>query len=268
MARAFWRGAISFGMVVIPVRMYVATTSNTPAFHFLHNKCLTRPKQVLYCEQDNEYLTTKDTVRGYEYARGQYVVLEDNDFKKVLVKTTHTIDIRGFVDAQEIEAIYYDGSHYLEPEELGVKPFSLLREALSSTRQVGIAKVTFQRREHLCCVRPLDDIMLLHTLHYSDEILPRSELTPAKVDVAPEEREMAVSLVKAMARSFKVDEYEDKYRVALQKVIEAKIKGEEIKVPREAKVAVPDLMSALRASIEAATKKVSEKRPVATGAKE
>lgn len=176
MARPFWNGAISFGLVSIPVKMYVATESKSPGFHYLHKKCLTRLKQVLYCEQDNEYITTRDTVLGYEYSKGQYAVFKEGDFENVPIRTTHTIDIIGFVKFQEIDPIYYYSSHYLEPEKLGAKPFGLLREALLKTERVGIAKVSFQRREHLCCLRPLDDIMSLHSLHYRNEIRPRGEI--------------------------------------------------------------------------------------------
>ncbi len=227
MPRAFWEGVISFGLVAIPVKMYVGTESKTLSFHLLHKKCLTRPKQILYCEMDNEYFSTKETVRGYEIAKEQYVVLDESDFSKVPVKTSHAIDILGFVEAKEIDPIYYYGSHYLEPEELGTKPFRLLREALEKTGLVGIAKVAFQRREHLGCLRPLEDILVLHTIHYHHEILSRKELAPPKSDVAKAELDMAISLVKAMAKSFNPEDYEDEYQEALKKVIEAKITGRE-----------------------------------------
>ena len=265
MARAFWKGAISFGMVVIPVRMYLATQSQTPAFHFLHKKCLTRPKQVLYCEADKEYFSAKETVRGYEYSKEQYLVLDENDFKKVPVGTTHAIEIHGFVNSDEIDPIYYHASHYLEPEELAARPFALLREALLKTKRIGVAKVTFQRREHLCCLQPFDNSLALHTMYYSEEVLPRIEVAPPKEKLKKEELELAVSLVNSMARSFNAAEYEDKYRLALEQLIEAKIKGEEVKAPRVPKVEMPDLMSALRASVEAAMKRPAKKEAVPAG---
>lgn len=264
MARAFWKGAISFGLVVIPVKMYVATESKSLGLHLLHRKCLTRPKQVLYCGVDNEYFDSKQTVKAYEYTKGQYVVLDESDFKKVPVKTTHTIDILGFVNSQEIDPIYYYGSHYLEPEELAVKPYALLREAMRKMGWVGIAKVSFQRRENLCCLRPMDGILALHAMHYKDEIFPRSELAPPEQKLSPEEVEMAVSLVKTMAKVFQPEEYKDEYRQALKTIIEAKIKGEEIKVPKAPKIEIPDLMSALRASIEAARKRTEEEKATVT----
>ncbi len=254
MPRVFWKGTISFGMVAIPVKMYIATESQTPAFHLLHKKCLTRPKQVLYCEQDNEYFGIKDTARGYEFTKGQYVVLEERDFERVPIKTAHTIDIQAFVEAKEIDPIYYLGSHYLEPEETGLKPFRLLRDALTKTERVGIAKVAFQRREHLCCLRPLDNILALHTLHYPDEIKSRKDLAPSLPEVRQAEMEMAVSLIKAMARDFEPKAYHDSYRKALAELIEAKLKGKKVVVPAEAKVEIGDLMEALRASVEKAKK--------------
>jgi DNA end-binding protein Ku len=266
-ARAFWKGVISFGMVAIPVKMYLATQSKTPSFHYLHNKCLTRPKQVLYCPVDNEYFSTKETVRGYEYTKGEYVVIEESDFEKVPVKTAHTIDIHAFVEAKEIDPIYYYGSHYLEPEELGAKPFALLREALRQTRRVAVAKISFQRREHLCSLRPLDNILSLHTMHYQEEILPWTELNLGKAEGTAQELEMAVSLVNTMARSFQPEEYLDEYQMALEKLVQAKVEGREISAPEVTKVEIPDLMAALKASIETAQKKQAARETISAETK-
>jgi DNA end-binding protein Ku len=254
MPRAFWNGVISFGLVAIPVKMQVATETKMLSFHLLHKKCLTRPKQVLHCDTDNEYFSIRETVRGYEIAKDTYVVLNDSDFDKVPVKTSHAIDIVGFVEAKEIDPIYYYDTHYLVPEELGAKSFRLLREALEKVGRVGLAKVTFQRREHLCCLRPFEDILLLHTMHYGSEILPRKELIPSKPEVAKAEMDMAVSLIKAMAKSFDPKDYTDEYQEALKKVIEAKSTGEKIVAPVTPKPEIGDLMAALRASIAAARK--------------
>lgn len=260
MAKAFWKGVISFGMVVIPVKMYVATEAKTLSFHLLHKKCLTRPKQVYRCEQDKEYITLKDTVRGYEYAKDQYIVLDEADFEKVPVKTQHSINIQQFVNANEIDLIYFRSSHYLEPEELGVKPFSLLREVLQKNNRLGIAKVTFQKREHLCALRPSGDIMALHTMYYRSEIMDKSEIEISQPKLASGELEMALSLVNAMTAEFKPEQFKDEYKDALKKMIEAKTKGLEIKRPAEPKTAIPDLMSALKASIEAAKKRKATAR--------
>ncbi|OGO30944.1 MAG: Ku protein [Chloroflexi bacterium RBG_16_56_11] len=263
MPRAFWKGAISFGMVSIPVKMYIATMTRTPSFHMLHKKCLTRPRQVLHCEKDNEYFSSKDTVRGYEYSKEQYIVLKESDFEKVPVRTTHAIDITGFVKEEEIDPVYYYGSHYLEPEELAAKPFCLLREALRQSGRVGLAKVAFQRREHLGCIRPLDSIMIMHTMHYRDEILPRSEITVPEKEFTKDELKMAGSLIDVMVKKFDPGDYRDEYPRALEEIIKAKLAGQEIKVLEMPKYEeIPDLMSALKASIEAATRE-SATRPKA-----
>jgi DNA end-binding protein Ku len=250
MPRPFWKGVISFGLVAIPVKMYVAAQTRPLSFHLLHKKCLTRPKQVLHCDIDDEYFSMKDTVRGYEIAKDQYVVLDESDFQKVPIKTSRTIDIQCFIDGKEIDPIYYYGSHYLEPDELGVKPFQLLRSALEKTGQIGIAKVVFQHREHLCCLRPLDQILALHTIHYKEEILPRKDFIVPETKTTAAEADMTISLIKAMTRSFKPEDYKDEYEDALKKLIDAKAKGEKIVAPSVAKVEMVDLMAALRKSIE------------------
>jgi DNA end-binding protein Ku len=254
MPKSFWKGVISFGLVAIPVKMYVGAESKTISFHLLHKKCLTRPKQVLHCETDNEYFSVKDTVRGYEVTKGQYVVLDDKDLEKVPIRTSRAIDILGFVDEKQIDPLYYYNIHYVEPEEIGAKPFRLLKEALEKTGRAGIAKVSFQRREHLACLRPLEDILVLHTLHYEDEIQPRAEISPPQPEYTEAEFNMALSLVKAMARDFKPQDYKDTYETALKKLVEAKIAGRKIVVPETPKTEIPDLMAALRASIQQAKK--------------
>lgn len=255
MARAFWKGAISFGMVTIPVKMYVSAVSRSISFHLLHKKDLVRPKQVLYCERDNEYFGIKDTVRGFEFTKGRYVVLTDADFKKLPVRTTHRVDILGFIKEEEIDPLYFYGSHYLEPEELAVKPYCLLRETLRRAELVGIAKISFQRREHLVCLRPIEKLLALHTVHYEDEILPPSKIQIPEVELTQAELKVAQSLVDVMTTHFEPEKYVDNYRVELEKLIEAKIQGEQIKmVPAPTAKEIPDLMTALRASIEAASK--------------
>jgi DNA end-binding protein Ku len=254
MVKAFWNGVISFGMVSIPVKMYVATETKTTSFHMLHSKCLNRLKQVWYCSADNEYISAKDSVKGYEYAPEQYVVLKEKDFENVPVKTLHAIDITAFVDAKEVDPLYYRGSHYIEPDTLGVKPFALLREALLRTGRMGIAKVTFQKQEHLCCLRPLDGIMVLHTMFFHDEIIQMEDTGPARQQVSAAELEMAVKLITTMTKKFNPKDYKDEYHTALQKLIDAKVQGTEIKAPKESRVVVKDLMDALRTSIETARK--------------
>jgi len=255
MTAPFWRGVISFGMVAIPVKMSVAIETKTIAFHYLHKKCRTRPKQMLYCAQDKEYFNAAETVKGYEYSKNQYVIFEEGDFDKVPVRTTHSIDIVGFVKTGEIDTIYYSDCHYLEPEKLGEKPFALLKSVLEKTGMVGIAKVTFQRREHLCCLRPLDKILVLQTIHYKQDILPRDDMAPTVQKLTAAELEMAVKLVQAMTTSFKPEEYKDEYTLALKKMVDDKLKGVEIKAPEIEKIEFEDLMTELKQSVLAASGK-------------
>ena len=262
MPRAFWKGVISFGMVAIPVKMYKATETKEISFNMLHKTCMTRTKQVPFCPTDNEYISRKDTVRGYEFTKGRYVVLTDEDFEKIPLRTAHAIGIMRFVEEKQIDRSYYYGSHYLEPEELGAKPFRLLKEALEKTGLVGIAKVALQRREHLCSVRPLGDIMALDTIHYQSEIVPATQIAPPKPDVSEPELDMAVNLIKVMAGSFQPELYKDEYQSALKEMVEAKIKGEKLVVPEAPKIEIGDLMASLRASIEAA-----KREPVAARAR-
>jgi DNA end-binding protein Ku len=258
MPKAFWKGAISFGMVNIPVKMYLATISKTPNFPLLHKKCLTRPKQVLFCQEDNEYFNSKETVRGYEYTKGEYVVLSDSDFEKVPVRTTHIIDIQAFVGTEEIDPIYFEGAHYLEPEDLSAKPFCLLRDALRKSGKVGLAKVAFQRREHLGCIRPFDSILVMHTMHYQDEIVPRSDITVPEKEFSKDELKMAESLIDIMVKKYQPADFKDEYQRALEEIIKAKLAGKEIKITELPKYEeIPDLMAALKASIEAATKETA-----------
>jgi len=254
MPKAFWKGVISFGMVAIPVKMYRATETREISFHMLHDKCMTRTKQVIFCPTDNEYITRKDTVRGYEFTKDHYVVLTEKDFEKIPLKTAHSINIMRFVEGKEIDPSFFYGSHYLEPEELGAKPFHLLKEALLKTGLVGIAKVVLQRREHLCCVRPQSEILVLDTLHYQNEIVPANQIIASKPDISEPELDMAVSLIKVMAGHFRPELYKDEYQSALKEMVGAKIKGEKVVIPEGPRIEIGDLMASLRASIEAARK--------------
>ena len=221
----------------------------------------TRPQQVLYCEKDNEYFSLKDTVRGYEFEKEQYLVLKESDFEKVPVKTLHSIEIVGFIDSKEIDPIYIYDTHYLEPEELGIKPFFLLREALIKSNRIAVAKVAFQKREHLCSVRPFKNIMVLHSVHYEDEILAPEEKVPAKTKIVDDELDMAMKLISAMAKKFTPEQYKDEYSIALKKMIEAKLKGLKIPAPPPApEMKIEDLMSALRQSVKEAQKVPASKR--------
>ena len=262
-ARSIWKGAISFGMVVIPIKVYAATKSKTIPFVTLHTTCNTRLRHRRWCEYHETFVEMEEVLRGYEYSKDQYVVMEEKDFDGLPVASTHTIDIAQFVSLDSIDPIYFDRTYGLEPETVGQKPYNLLRTALEESRRVAIGRVSIRQKEHICCVRPYENLMVMSTMLHADEIRATDELDlpDEKAELAPEELEMAVTLVDRMTRDFDPNEYGDEYRVALEQRIEAKLGSEEpiVASPTPARGKVVDLMEALRASIDVA-KKEEEKR--------
>ena len=265
MARAIWSGVISFGMVSIPVKLYPATESKDISFHLLHRECHNRVKQVRWCPVDDKPVEWNDTERGYEYAKGQYVVLTEEDFERLPLPSKHTIDLSAFVKAEEIDPMYYEKAYYLEPEETGVKPYSLLVKALTDKELSAIAKIAIRQKEHLCALRAQGGVLILETLLYSDEIRQESRPSSPEVAISDRELDLAYALVDAMEEPFEPEKYTDEYREALMEVIQAKLQGVEIEeAPVAAPTKVGDLMAALRASVDAVKKRKDE--PAATPA--
>jgi len=256
MPRAIWKGAVSFGMVSIPIKLYTATEEKDVSFHLLHRKDHQRIKQQRYCPADDAVVEWNDVMRGYEIGPDQYVVMEPEDFEKVPVNTTHTIEITDFVPADQIDPIYYQKTYYLEPEKVGGKPFALLREVLKDSKLIALAKVTLRQKEQLATLRVYGDTIALETMLYADEIRGVEDLeVPQDVEIGEKELTMAKSLVEMLKGDFEPEKYKDNYREALLELIERKAEGEEIKRPAPAAGArVTDLMEALRASIETARK--------------
>jgi len=254
MPRSIWNGVISFGMVSIPVKLYTATESKDVSFNLLHKECRTRLKQLRWCPTHEREVPWEEIARGYEYAKGQYVVMEEGDLENLPLASAHTIDLSAFVRLEEIDAIYYEKSYYLEPEDVGVKPFALLMQALRKSQRVAIGKIALRNKEHLCTLRPQNGALVLETMFYADEIRSTEELNlPGEdVKISQRELEMADSLVELLAEPFDVTKYKDDYRVALMNVIESKLQGQEIAAPPPAPGKVTDLMAALKASVEAA----------------
>jgi DNA end-binding protein Ku len=254
MPRTMWKGAISFGLVSIPVKMYPATEEKSLSFNQLHDEDHGRIRYKRVCEKDGEEVSFEHIVKGYEVEKGTYVVLEDEDLDKVPVESTRAIDILQFVDIDEIDPIYYKKTYYLIPEETGVKPYALLREALGENGKVGVAKVAFREKEHLCALRIKDKAFVLETMYWPDEIRPAEfeELDKAP-KVRDQELKMAQSLIDSLTDDWHPEEYKDEYREALLDIVEKKVAGEEIEVVEEAEpTKVADLMEALKASVEAA----------------
>ncbi len=253
MPRAIWKGAVSFGMVSIPVKLYTATEEKDVAFHMLHRKDHARIRQQRYCPEDEAVIEWNDIVKGYEIAPDQYVVMEPEDFDKVPVDTAHAIEITDFVPLAQIDPIYYQKTYYLEPEKIGAKPFALLREVLKDSKLVALAKVTLRQKEQLCTLRLYEHTIALETMFYADEIRGTDALdVPEAGDLCERELAMAKSLVEMLTGDFHPEQYTDNYRAALLELIERKAEGEEIKRPAPVAGKVTDLMEALRQSIDAA----------------
>jgi DNA end-binding protein Ku len=254
MPRSIWNGVISFGMVSIPVKLYTATETKDVSFHLLHKECGTRLKQLRWCPYHERAVEWAEIARGYEYARDEHVVMTDEDFEKLPLPSKHTVELSAFVNAQQIDPIYYERTYYLEPDEKGMKPFALLMRALTEKGLTGIAKIAIRNKEQLCALRPMDGTLVLETLYYPDEIREQPAEIP-ETKVSEKELDMAFTLIELLEEDFDPQKYTDEYREALLKVIEAKLEGQEVAEvagPRLAKVT--DLMSALKASVANARK--------------
>lgn len=255
--RAMWKGAISFGLVTIPVAVFPATEEKSLKFNQLHDEDHGRVRYKRVCETDGEEVTYEHIVKGYEYEKDHYVVLTDEDLDKVPLESSRAIDIVQFVDLEEIDPILFKKSYYLVPDETGAKAYALLRKALSEENRVGIAKVSFRDKEHLAALRFKDNVFVLETMYWPDEIRAAEfDTVNADSKVRAQEVEMAKSLIENLTEPWNPDAYRDEYRDALLEIVEKKIAGEEIEVaPEAAPAKVVDLMEALKASVAAAKKK-------------
>ena len=260
MARAIWSGTISFGLVSVPVRMFPATQSQELRFHFLDRRDLTPIGYEKVRKDDGESVPAEEIVRGFEIDKGRYVPLEDEDLDRLDIELTHSIDICDFVDLGEIDPIYFRKAYYLAPQEGAEKPYRLLVRALEETGKVGIAKVVIRNKQHLAALRAHDDVLILETMYYADEIR-QPDSVDGKGKLSDAEVEMAKSLVENLSESFKPEKYDDNYRKELLQLIRKKAKGQKLPEPQEEEDAeVVDLMAALRESVER-TRKQAKKKP-------
>ena len=252
MPRAIWKGVISFGMVSIPIRLFPATESKDVGFRQLRRDTNTRVRMLRWDPVEEQEVPYEEIVKGYEYAKDRYVVLDDEDLEKLPLPTKHTIELTAFVEEAEIDPVHYEKSYYLAPEDAGIKPYSLLIRAMQAKGLIAIAKVAIRTKERLCALRVRGDQLILETLYYPDEIRDPGE-SVAVDDVSEEEMEMARALIEMLEQPFDPEKYKDQYREALMTIIEAKLEGQEVATP-EAAAPQPavDLMAALRASVEAA----------------
>jgi DNA end-binding protein Ku len=258
-----WKGAISFGLVTIPVAVYPATEEKTLRFNQLHDEDGGRIRYKRMCEKDGEEVTFEHIVKGYEVEKDRYVVLTDEDLNAIPVESSRAIDIHRFVDLEEIDPVMFKKSYYLVPEETGAKAYALLREAMADDGRVGIAKVSFRDKEHLAALRFKDEAFVLETMYWPDEI---READFGGVDVSAkvrgQELEMAKQLIESLSGEWNPEEYSDEYREALLQIVEAKLNGQEIEVVApEPTAKVVDLMEALKASVAAAKKEADEPAP-------
>ena len=259
MPRSMWRGAISFGMVAIPVRMYLATESKGVSFRLLCPHDGAPLKNKRWCPVEDREVGWNETVRGYEVGKDEYVRIEDQELENLPLHTTHAIDILEFCEDSEIDAgLYVTGAYYLEPEAVGVKPYYLLKKALEKTGRVAVGKVAIRERERLVRLALHDRGIVLNTLHWPDEVrdIGQLDLPEEEAEIPKAELDMAVMLVENLAAHFDPSRYHDEYRDAVTGLVEAKMKDQplqQLAAPEPAKVT--DLMAALKASVEQAQSK-------------
>jgi len=271
MARSMWRGAISFGMVAIPIRMYLATEAHSAvSFRQLCPHCQLPIKQQRHCPTDDHVVAFNEVLKGYEVGKNQFVIIDEEDLDKLPLKTTKTIDIVEFVERNEVPlGLYVKSAYYLEPEDVGVKPFFLLKRALEDTNKVAVAKIALRDREHLSLIQVEGDTLLCNTLNWPDEIRSTQELNlPQNVKISDREVAMATSLIDNLTDSFRPERYTDDYKAAFQQIVDQKMKGLQVVTPTPAEEPrVMDLMAALKASVEATKQgKKPAARPAASKA--
>lgn len=263
--RAIWKGNISFALVTIPISLFSATRRNELSFHYLHKKDMSRISNKRFCDTEDVEVDWEDVTRGYEYEKGQYVEITDEDLDKADVELTKTIAITEFVQEEEIDPVYFDKPYYLEPQKGGERAYALMRQALGESKKVGIAKVVLKSREHLAAVKTVGDLMTLQTMRFAHEIVDTDSLNLPKVtDVSKKEMDLANMLIDSMSDKFDPAKYKDDYHDKVLEVIQAKVQGVSPKVP-EAKATGPgkvvDLMEVLKMSLTETKKGKPAQKP-------
>jgi DNA end-binding protein Ku len=252
MAASVWKGMISFGLVSIPIRLYVAARTKRTYLHQIHDKCNTRLKQPLYCPTCDRMVDRSEVIKGYEYETGQYVLVDADEIKKITPPSGKTMEIITFLKENEVDPIYFDSSYFALPDQHAEKPYALLLKALEDTKKVGVAKVTMHQREYTVFIRARDNGLTLHTMYYANEIAA-VEGYGRKYDakLRPEEVKLADQLVQSLSAPFKPEQYRDEFQEQLNALIESKLKGKAVTVPSRpaAKAPVIDMMEALKRSL-------------------
>jgi DNA end-binding protein Ku len=254
---SIWTGAISFGLVQVPVRLVTATKNRDVSFNQLEESTGSRIRYKKVSDQTGDEVSADEIVKGYEISKGRYVVVDADEIAALQPKAAHTIEIEEFIDLDDIDPIYFEQPYYLAPDAKGVKPYELLVQAMTELNKVAIGRIVLRSKERLVAIRPLDGVLCIETMRYSDEVMDRDALRPEDdVELTEREREMARQLIESLAvDKFDVDKYHDEYREQLLDLIERKAAGEEIVAPEpvEAPAKVLDLVSALEASLAKAS---------------
>jgi DNA end-binding protein Ku len=251
MATSIWKGHLTFGLVSFPVRLFTAARSETISFNQLHKEDNSRIKQVIYCQTEDKPIPRNEIVKGYEYEKGKYVVVDDEEIKKVAPKTAKVMEIQEFVKADDVDPVFLESSYYMAPDDGGEKPYALLFAALKETKYLGIAKIAMHNREHVVIVRPGERGMVLHTMYYVDEVRRSEEFRTDSANLKEKELALAKMLVESLAGEFEPEKYHDNYRDNLRKMIDAKIEGHKVVETPETHIApVIDIMEALEKSLE------------------
>lgn len=254
--RPLWKGAVSFGLIYVPVKLYAATEQKDIRFNYLHEKCKTPVQYRKYCPYCQAEVPMEEIVKGYEYEKGKYVILREEDFEATArAGGGRNIEILDFVDLAEIDPVYYEKAYYLAPGEGGSKVYELLKRAMDETGKVAVARVIIRSKESLAALRVSGDSLVMSTMHYPDEIRQAGAIPEMsyQVDLHENEVNMAVSLISSLSAEFRPEKYTDTYRQSLMEMIQSKIAGEAVEAPARPEAGkVVDLMEALKASIELA----------------
>jgi DNA end-binding protein Ku len=258
MASTVWKGHLTFGLVSFPVKLFTAARGESISFNQLHKTDNSRIKQVLYCQAEDKPIPRSEIVKGYEYEKDRYVVIEDEDIKRMAPPSAKVMEILEFVKTTEVDPIYFESSFYMAPDDAGEKPYALLYDTLKKTGYVGVAKIAMHNREHIVIFRPGATGLMMHTMYFANEVRKVEEFRTDTSLVKEQEVKLAEMLVQSLAAPFEPEKYKDTYRENLQALIEAKIKGQEVVTPPQAEPSkVIDIMEALKKSLAIAKKPVA-----------
>ena len=251
MPATVWKGYLTFGLVSFPIRLHAAARPEPVHFHLLHKKDLSRIKEVMFCARENKPLDRSEIVKGYEYEKDEYVVIEPEELEKIAPPTASVMEILQFVRMNEIDPIFFETSYYVAPEESVSRPYALLMDAMKQTEYDALAKVTMHGREHIVILRPSDKGIVLHTMYFVDELHAEKKVkVPSAGKVDKKEIELAKKLIETLAAPFRPEQFHDEYKENVQKLIESKRKGRKVVPIRQPKTSpVTDLMAALQQSL-------------------